>query len=100
MDMDSRQMVTRGKWGKGEVLLTLTMNPNRSCTSGVYHVASAPAWPSGNCSFHRNCYSGQLGIPLPEELQIPGSILLSAPPAGCECKLPAPGRAAARGPAG
>lgn len=28
---------------KGEELLTLTMNPNRSCTSGVYHVASALA---------------------------------------------------------
>lgn len=30
-------------------------------------------------------------MPLPEELQIPDSISLFAPPAGCECKLPAPG---------
>ncbi|XP_057363442.1 microphthalmia-associated transcription factor isoform X5 [Manis pentadactyla] len=30
------------------------MNPNRSCTSGVHHVATAPAWPSGSCSFTRS----------------------------------------------
>ncbi|KAK2509345.1 hypothetical protein MC885_003883 [Smutsia gigantea] len=67
------------------------MNPNRSCTSGVHHVATAPAWPSGSCSFTRR------GL---RELQIPDSA--GRPPLlpRGECKLTAPGRAAARGQVG
>lgn len=50
---------------EGEELLTLTMNPNRSCNSGVHHVASVPAWPSGSCSFRGSGFPGEPGTPRP-----------------------------------
>ncbi|XP_046525188.1 microphthalmia-associated transcription factor isoform X5 [Equus quagga] len=47
------------------------MNPNRSCTSGVHHVASTPAWPSGSCSFRRSCSPGEPGMPRPDRTTDP-----------------------------
>ena len=47
------------------------MNPNRSCNSGVHHVASAPAWPSGSCSFHGSGSPGKPGTPRPDRTTDP-----------------------------
>uniref|UniRef100_A0A9L0JBN5 Melanocyte inducing transcription factor n=1 Tax=Equus asinus TaxID=9793 RepID=A0A9L0JBN5_EQUAS len=47
------------------------MNPNRSCTSRVHHVASTPAWPSGSCSFRRSCSPGEPGMPRPDRTTDP-----------------------------
>ncbi|XP_039086501.1 microphthalmia-associated transcription factor isoform X2 [Hyaena hyaena] len=47
------------------------MNPNRSCNSGVHHVASAPAWPSGSCSFRGSDSPGEPGTPRPDRTTDP-----------------------------
>lgn len=47
------------------------MNPNRSCNSGVHHVASAPAWPSGSCSFRGSDSPGEPGTPGPDRTTDP-----------------------------